>query len=206
MTLRAPSSWRGHSIRDAEAGDKREGLLKRVTREVVEHPAETAAIIAMGVAAARLLTRKERAMSVSGNGRRRPSRMAPIGLMAAICMMMLSGCALMPRPVVHVAPDPLALELQYRGDLSLQGEAIAREYCTSCHAVAERPDGRQGRAAAPPLNALLAHRSSDQLADALVDGLTIVHGAMPIYDFSISAEVALMAYLEAIADRGEQTR
>jgi hypothetical protein len=77
----------------------------------VNHPAETVALIAMGVAAARLLSHKEQEMMIpAGHSRRRPSRLAPIGLMAAICMMMIAGCGIIPQPAIEVAPDPAVVQ------------------------------------------------------------------------------------------------
>lgn len=201
MTLQAPSSWRGPSARQADepsgaSRTKRVGLLARVGREVADHPAETVAIIAMGVAAARLLSRKESEMSLpAGRGRRRPSRLAPIGLMAAICMMMIAGCGIIPRPVIQVAPDPETFGRAYGENLVAAGEAIAREHCVSCHGA----PGGHGRAGAPPLTTLVARRGSQHLADDLVAGLAVVHDNMPIFDFNVTAEIALIAYLEAIS-------
>ncbi len=197
MTPEAPSSWRGPSAKAATPpapSAKRDGLLKRVSREVADHPAETLAIITMGIAAARLLTRKEREMSVPTRRGRRSLRFAPIGLMAAICMLMIAGCEIMPRPVIHVAPDPDTFTRVYGDDLVLAGEVIAREHCVSCHGVDE-----PGRAGAPPLNTVVTRRGADKLADDLVAGLELAHRSMPRFDFNVTAEVALMAYLEAIA-------
>lgn len=99
MSLKAPTAWRGR-IADAQAapaaGLRREGcrggVVARISSEIMAHPAETVALLAMTIAAARLLARKERPISLPpGHGRRRASRLAPIGLMAAICLMMTAG-------------------------------------------------------------------------------------------------------------------
>jgi len=162
----------------------------------MEHPAETAALMLMTVALLRLWARRERPISLrpGREGEYRPRRIAPLGLMAAICLVMLAGCNLLPRPVVEVAPNPATFGRQYSDDLTLAGEKIAREKCVNCHAV--RP-GRQ-TAAAPPLSALLVHRSSDQLTDDLVAGLAMDHGAMPVFDFNLVAALSLVAYLETL--------
>lgn len=133
-------------------------------------------------------------MSVPARRGRRSLRFAPIGLMAAICMLMIAGCEIMPRPVIHVAPDPDTFTRVYGDDLVLAGEVIARERCVSCHGVEE-----PGRAGAPPLNTVVTRRGADKLADDLVAGLEVAHRSMPRFDFNVTAEVALMAYLEAIA-------
>jgi hypothetical protein len=67
----------------------------------------------------------------------------------------------------------------------------------SCHALS----GGQAQAGAPPLKTLVARRGSDRLADDLVAGLAVVHGAMPVFDFNVTAEMALIAYLEAIGEQ-----
>ncbi len=165
-------------------------------REVMDHPAETAALVVMTVALIRLWARRERPISLrpGRGGGYRPRLIAPIGLMAAICLLMLAGCNLLPRPVVEVAPNPATFGRQYSDDLTLAGEKIAREKCVSCHAV--RPGRQTG--VAPPLSTLLAHRSSDQLTDDLVAGLAMDHGQMPVFDFNLVAALSLVAYLETL--------
>jgi len=203
LSFKAPSAWRGR-FADAQVAScgrqereaRKVGLVSRVGREVMAHPAETVALVAMTVAAARLLARKERPISLpSGGNRRKASRLAPIGLMAAICLMMIAGCGLLPTPVVSVAPDPLTFGRTYADDMVVAGEKLARERCIACHPVS----GKGGRDRAPPLDTLVGLRGSDQLADDLVAGLPIDHGNMPRFDFNVTAAIALVAYLEAIA-------
>lgn len=206
MSLKAPSAWRGRfadtevsSPAEPRSAARRVGLASRVGREVMAHPAETVALLAMTVAAARLLARKERPMSLPpARGRRKGSRLAPIGLMAAICMLMIAGCGLLPTPVVQVAPNPVTFGRTYADDMVAAGEKLARERCTACHPVS----GKVGRDRAPPLETLIARRGSDQLTDDLVAGLAVDHGAMPRFDFNVTAAIALVAYLEAISPQG----
>lgn len=203
MSLKAPSAWRGRfadvqasSIPDSQRAARRGGLVSRVGREVMAHPAETVALLAMIVAAARLIARKERPISLSpARGVGKSSRLAPIGLMAAICLMMIAGCGLLPTPVVQVAPDPVTFGRTYADDMVVAGEKLAHERCITCHPVS----GKGGRHRAPPLDTLVGRRGSDQLTDDLVAGLPVDHGNMPQFDFNVTAAIALVAYLEAIA-------
>lgn len=203
----SPAAWRGVSSRvrtgDAAGTNARrnvhdESLAARARHEIAEHPSETVALVAMTIAVARLWMRRERAFTFRPGGSRRKRAIAPMALMAAICLLMVTGCATVAAPVVEVAPDPLTFGRDYADDLVIAGEKVARERCVSCHQV----DPGSGRAAAPPLRALLRKRSADQLADDLLAGLPMGHAGMPVFDFNLVAALSLVAYLESLETTG----
>jgi len=204
--IQSPAAWRGnrgHEKAVAQATNARQegsapsqGLAARAGRELVEHPAETAALVAMTVAVARLWMHRERPMTCREDGGRRRRTIAPLALMAAICLLMVASCAV--GPVVEVAPDPRTFGLEYSDDFAVAGEKIAREQCTRCHRVSGG-----GEKAAPPLNTLLRHRSSDQLTDDLIAGLRMGHDGMPAFDFNLVAALSLVTYLETLEPAGQ---
>lgn len=168
--------------------------MSRVVNEIAAHPAETVALVAMGVAAARLLSRKEGSISLPPDrSHRRSRRLAPITMMAAICLMMVAGCV--SDKVVRVSPDPQTFERAYDDNLVAAGEKLARERCADCHSL----DRAHRRGSAPLMTELVPRRGADKLTDDLVAGSAIYHGGMPTFDFNVTAAIALVAYLEAIA-------
>ena len=67
-------------------------LAKRAGREIAEHPVETIAVCAMTLAIARLALRQERAIEMRlGRPRGRKRLIAPISLVAAMCVLMFSS-------------------------------------------------------------------------------------------------------------------
>jgi hypothetical protein len=94
---RSPNAWRDQAARDADAVGssvlpaRRDTVFNKIGREVMEHPAETAALVAMGIALSRLLRRPhtgQRAVAENARGRR---GVLPLGVMAALCVLGLSA-------------------------------------------------------------------------------------------------------------------
>ena len=98
-STKAPSAWRGVSPARSPAMEVATSaqnpfarLVRRAGREVVDHPMETLAVCAMTLALARLALRQERAIELPATqSNRRRRRIAPITLMAAMCLLMFSG-------------------------------------------------------------------------------------------------------------------
>jgi hypothetical protein len=63
-------------------------VLGRIGREVMEHPAETAALLAMGIALSRVLRRPRTSLRAGAHGAR---GVLPLGMMAALCVLGLSA-------------------------------------------------------------------------------------------------------------------
>ena len=77
-----------------------------------------------------------------------------------------------------------------------RGEALVRQHCALCHAV-----GREGVSPYPgaPLFRELSKRYPvDVLEEALAEGFTSGHPAMPEYTFSAERAAAIVAYLMSI--------
>lgn len=199
MSLRAPSAWRGKvAALESQGGQTiqrsfspKNGLLQNAAREVVDHPVETFAVVAAALAVGRALTRRKRIDKTKP--RRRASSKGTLAIVAGICLLMLSACALAPAPTVVVDPNPESFGREYGNDLAAAGAKMAEQYCADCHPV--HATGTRS-SEAPALDTLLSRRDSDQLTDDLIAGLKADHGNMPTFDFNVIAALSLVAYLE----------
>ena len=211
----SPSAWRGPArlksqprlmdqAVDGAEQPRRRGLVRKIGKEIAEHPAETAALVTMALAMARMLPgRKGWPPASSPAGRLRRRTLLPISLMAALCIVSLSGCALFYSEPVPVEPNPSSYGREYPENFAEAGRKIAVEQCSSCHAIDQHsvsPDPE-----APPMNTLLSRYDADHLADNLIAGNRVGHDQMPRFDFNVIAADSLIAYLETIyMDLGER--
>lgn len=171
-------------------------LARNAVREVTEHPARTLITALAGLAISHLALRRKAVPNDPVAEEEDKARgIASAGLLAAICLLLLSGCGLMPGEVVAVKPDPATFGSLYPSTLAEAGEQLAREHCVDCHAV--EGDLRSGKP--PPLNKLLSRRRSEELVDYLFAGLPVGHGNMPVFEFNSVAANSLVAYLEGLA-------
>jgi mono/diheme cytochrome c family protein len=168
--------------------------VARAGKEIVEHPVETVAILTTALAAARLVARREKLMDASLSvSTRRRNRLAPIALMAAICAVLLTGCA-MAAPTPPAPGGSFASERADPADQATTGEVIARESCMGCH-----PRQRKLAYAGPPaLAELMANWSGKQVAEALAAGSPLGHEGMPRFAFSAVELAALAAYQDGL--------
>jgi hypothetical protein len=127
--------------------------------------------------------------------------MAEIGAMVVrglglVCLGVFAGCALLPKPVVSVEPDPMQFGQDHPGDFPAAGRKLAQQYCASCHAI-ER-EGVSPVREAPAFSGLLADHDPDALTNRLIRGISVSHGNMPGFDFNVIAADSLVAYIETI--------
>jgi mono/diheme cytochrome c family protein len=81
---------------------------------------------------------------------------------------------------------------------SARGHEIAAANCASCHAI-----GLSGDSAAPEAPAfrtLSQHYRVDTLEEALAEGISVGHPAMPEFQFAPDDVHALVLYLQSIQD------
>lgn len=105
-------------------------------------------------------------------------------LLAGAVVLLLAACA---TPNEDSAATP-----------SVRGAAIAEANCSSCHAV-----GRSGESPAPeapPFRLLSQHYRVTDLQEALGEGISVGHPAMPQFAFAPEDVDALILYLESIQD------
>ena len=96
--MRSPSSaWRGKTAEGSGSGKAppprptKVSLFSKLGHEVMEHSAETAALVTMAVALSRVLPRPGAGLRSGSPRSRRRSVILPLGLMAALCVLGLSG-------------------------------------------------------------------------------------------------------------------
>ena len=86
----------------------------------------------------------------------------------------------------------------------MRGQEIAQTHCSSCHAV-ER-GGESPAPEAPPFRTLSQNYRVTDLEEALAEGISVGHPAMPEFQFSPDDAHALVSYLQAIQARHPDQR
>lgn len=81
------------------------------------------------------------------------------------------------------------------GDVA-RGRELAQSRCGGCHAVG--PTGQSAMPAAPPFRELHRRYPVEQLAEALAEGITTGHEAMPEFQLAPAQVEALIAYLKTL--------
>jgi len=79
-----------------------------------------------------------------------------------------------------------------------RGHEIAATNCARCHAVERTGDSTLPEA--PPFRTLSRHYRVDSLQEALAEGISVGHPAMPQFQFAPDDVDALIAYLQDIQD------
>ena len=77
-----------------------------------------------------------------------------------------------------------------------RGEALVKQNCSLCHAVGR--DGASPYPNAPLFRELSKRYPVDVLEEALAEGFTYGHPAMPEFTFSAERAAAIVAYLSSI--------
>jgi cytochrome c len=78
------------------------------------------------------------------------------------------------------------------------GRQIAETHCSSCHAVGVM--GESPRPEAPPFRTLSRSYRVSALEEALAEGISVGHPAMPAFQFQPDEIDALVSYLESIQE------
>jgi cytochrome c len=105
-------------------------------------------------------------------------------LIAATALILLAACAT-PEGRTARAEDE-------------RGREIAATHCGSCHAVAAM--GESPAPEAPPFRTLSRNYRVDTLEEALAEGISVGHPAMPQFAFAPDDVDALVAYLQSIQE------
>lgn len=80
--------------------------------------------------------------------------------------------------------------------LAAEGEALAEEYCASCHAI-----GRTGTSPhpdAPSFQRAANRYPPNMLAESFAEGIQVGHPDMPVFEMSPDNIDRLIAYLETL--------
>jgi cytochrome c len=103
--------------------------------------------------------------------------------------------ALLPLTLMLVA---CATEPSPSGGRMDTGRQIAETHCSSCHAVGVA--GESPRPEAPPFRTLSQSYRVSTLEEALAEGISVGHPAMPAFEFQPNEIDALVGYLESIQE------
>src|SRR5689334_19333332 len=79
-----------------------------------------------------------------------------------------------------------------------RGHEIAQTNCSSCHAIG--PSGDSPFPEAPPFRTLSRNYRVDSLEEALAEGISVGHPAMPEFQFEPDDVHALVSYLQSIQE------
>ena len=84
------------------------------------------------------------------------------------------------------------------GAREARGQEIAQTRCGSCHAIGT--SGESAAPEAPPFRTLSRNYRVDTLEEALAEGISVGHPAMPQFAFAPEDVDALVAYLQSIQE------
>jgi mono/diheme cytochrome c family protein len=101
-------------------------------------------------------------------------------LVVVVVVAVLAGCATPERPT------------------NTRGRELAQHNCGSCHAVGLTGDSPAPEA--PPFRTLSRNYRVDNLQEALAEGISVGHPAMPQFQFAPEDVDALIAYLQSIQE------
>ncbi len=113
-------------------------------------------------------------------------------LIAAVAALTLGGCA--GEAVRQNGTEPLVMGSANRGAM------IAREKCSSCHAVERSGDSPMRDA--PRFRAMGVLYPVRDLQEAFAEGVVTAHPAMPAFELQPTEIADLIAWLESVSGTG----
>lgn len=90
----------------------------------------------------------------------------------------------------------LVVPAQAQVDRVERGRVLAQANCAACHAIGR--DGASPLQAAPPLRTLHRRYPVEFLTEALAEGITTGHPAMPQFTMDLAQIADLIAYLKSL--------
>jgi mono/diheme cytochrome c family protein len=116
------------------------------------------------------------------------------GRVAGLALAVSVAACASPAQVQEVnAPSQLGAR---EDDMIAAGRDLVVQRCASCHAIDQSM--KSPLREAPPLRTVLAQYDSEVLADDLIEGIQMGHDEMPLFDFTVTAADALVAYLKSL--------
>lgn len=109
---------------------------------------------------------------------------------------MLYRTAALALAVAAALSGALPADAQSQRVLAQRGETLVRQHCALCHAVGR--DDASRYPGAPLFRELSKRYPVDVLEEALAEGFTSGHPAMPEFTFSAERSAAIVAYLMSI--------
>lgn len=88
--------------------------------------------------------------------------------------------------------------------LAEQGLAIVKEKCARCHAITM--DDKSAHAKAPPFRDVVMRYPSENLAEALAEGIVSGHPDMPVFVFQPEQIEGFIAYLDSLSPAADAAK
>lgn len=104
---------------------------------------------------------------------------------AVVAVSLLAACAGRP-------------EMSSRDEIEARGAQLAQSHCGDCHAVGLT--GESPAPESPPFRTLSRNYRVANLQEALAEGISVGHPAMPQFEFAPEDVDAIIAYLESIQE------
>ncbi len=94
------------------------------------------------------------------------------------------------------AEDQRSKDEAEQARLAEVGRAIVKEKCARCHAIGM--DDKSPHASAPPFRDVVTRYPSENLAEALAEGIVSGHPDMPVFVFEPEEIEGFIAYLDSL--------
>ncbi len=114
-------------------------------------------------------------------------------LLVAFTLIVLAGVA------AHAATaiaDERSTDAELQAKLAEIGRAIVKDKCARCHASGA--DDKSTHANAPPFRDIASLYPSENLAEALAEGIVSGHPDMPVFVFDTQEIEGFIAYLDSL--------
>jgi cytochrome c len=99
-------------------------------------------------------------------------------------------------PMLILALAACATEAPPASDATERGRELTAAHCSSCHAIGA--SGESAAPEAPPFRQLSRNYRVDALEEALAEGISVGHPAMPQFEFAPGDVSAIVQYLQSI--------
>ena len=90
-----------------------------------------------------------------------------------------------------------AARAEVQADLVAQGRELVQANCSKCHAIGTEPKSPHEKA--PSFAAIAERYPSENLAEALAEGIVAGHPDMPVFVMKTEQIEAFLAYLDSLA-------
>jgi cytochrome c len=84
-------------------------------------------------------------------------------------------------------------------EMVAQGKALVEEKCARCHAIGM--DDKSPHEKAPPFRDVVEIYPSENLAEALAEGIVSGHADMPVFKFEPPQIEAFLGYLNSLSEK-----
>ena len=111
--------------------------------------------------------------------------------------MFLASALIVAGAVPSVLADGRSGEAAEQAKLAEQGLAIVKDKCARCHAIGM--DDNSPHEKAPPFRDVVLRYPSENLAEALAEGIVSGHPDMPVFVFQPEQIEGFIAYLDSLS-------